>query len=104
MIELVKNAELHNIHTTFLNFSPTLRGFIYPCTNGHYHIIINNRFTREMQQKVLLHETYHIKHHVPNLFYLIGLDMQRITIEKEAADAVLELITDLNRGDSEDYF
>ena len=71
-------------------------GFVYLDTlHKFYHIIINKNLTFEMQKKVLNHEKAHIKKHLPEHPYIIGLDMKHIKIEKEADKIANEIIKSL---------
>lgn len=68
-------------------------GFVYVCFTGHYHIIINDRLSKNQQESVLAHEIKHIRSDLPNYNYIIGIDMQHSKFEKEADQASLFLST-----------
>ena len=58
-------------------------GFVYESTKGDIHIIINSKLSAELQEKVYLHELYHIRNDFKRN-RIIGIDMQHQEIERRA--------------------
>jgi len=93
--EIIKNAKQYGIHIRREEIHPRVRGFVYPCPSGHYHVIINLNLNYESQCKTAIHEIAHVRHHLPEKIYFIGLDMKHIKIEKEADKIANEIIKSL---------
>ena len=77
-------ARENNIFHTFLPLSPEVYGFVYLSSTQKYFVIINDSLTSELQKEVFLHEVEHIVYDMPELGYVIGLNMQHSSIEKNA--------------------
>lgn len=59
-------------------------GFVYQSKRGRYHIFISEDLSPKAQKMVFLHELYHILNDLPNMGYIIGIDMQREEFELKA--------------------
>lgn len=66
------------------NLNADIAGFVYKSRKNIYHIVINSNLNWKAQTRVFLHEIYHIENDLPNLGYIIGLDMQHDYIETNA--------------------
>ena len=77
-------ARENNIFHQFVKLESEIYGFVYRSSGGNYYIIINKNLTRELQKEVFLHEVEHIIHDMPEVGYIIGLDMQYSPMEKRA--------------------
>jgi Zn-dependent peptidase ImmA (M78 family) len=77
-------ARENSIFHTFSPLNPEVYGFVYLSSFHKYFIIINKNLTKELQKEVFLHEVEHIIYDMPELGYIIGLDMQHSSIEKKA--------------------
>ena len=87
-------ARSNNIYHTLISLVSEVYGFVYLSSFGYYYIIINENITKELQKEVFCHEVEHILYDMPNIPYIIGMDMQYSQIEKEAdnfAQAVMEV-------------
>ncbi|MBB6218223.1 Zn-dependent peptidase ImmA (M78 family) [Anaerosolibacter carboniphilus] len=74
-----------NIKTTIaFNMSSKIHGFVYVSKKGNYHIILNGNISYETQCHTFLHEINHILRDLPQMNYIIGLDMQHERFEMEA--------------------
>jgi hypothetical protein len=65
------------------NLSSNIYGFVYVSRKGNYHIVLNGNINYETQCKVFLHEVKHITRDIPNIPYIIGIDMQAEEFEIE---------------------
>ncbi len=77
-------ARSNNIYHQFIKLDSSIYGFVYKSTLGNYYIIINKNLTKELQKEVFLHEVEHIMYDMPNVGYIIGMDMQYSKIENNA--------------------
>jgi len=77
-------ARENEIYQKIMPLSPKVYGFVYLSSFHKYFIIINKDLTKELQKEVFLHEVEHIVYDMPKLGYVIGLDMQHCSIEKDA--------------------
>ena len=82
-ISYQEGARSNNIYHTLISLVSGVYGFVYLSSFGYYYIIINKNLSTEMQKEVYLHEVEHILYDMPNIPYIIGLDMQYSTIENE---------------------
>lgn len=74
-----------NIRTTItFNMTANVYGFVYVSKKGNYHIILNGNINYETQCKVFIHEVKHIVKDLPEMDYIIGLNMQHERFEREA--------------------
>ncbi|MDD3224729.1 MAG: hypothetical protein PHX70_08550 [Clostridium sp.] len=74
-----------NIKTTIAcNLPVSILGFVYLSKRGNYHLILNGNINYNSQCKVFIHEIKHIAYDMPNIGYIIGLDMQYTYMEKSA--------------------
>jgi Zn-dependent peptidase ImmA (M78 family) len=84
-------------NNVFVHVVP-LRGeiyaFVYYSRKGRYHVLINEAICCEAQHKFLLHELKHIIIDMPGSTCIVGMDMQRYSIE-ETADQAAEHYVDL---------
>lgn len=79
----VMNA--YNIKTTIAcNIPANILGFVYISRRNNYHLILNGITNYETQCKVFVHELKHIVYDMPNVGYMIGLDMQHTCMERDA--------------------
>jgi hypothetical protein len=79
-----------NIKTTIAcNIPASVLGFVYLSRRSNYHLILNGDVNYETQCKVFIHEVKHIVYDMPNMGYMIGLDMQ-YTYMEQSADTVAE--------------
>ncbi|MDF2884422.1 MAG: hypothetical protein K0R54_4989 [Clostridiaceae bacterium] len=79
-----------NIKTTIAcNIPASVLGFVYLSRRSNYHLILNGDVNYETQCKVFIHEVKHIVYDMPNMGYMIGLDMQ-YTYMEHSADTVAE--------------
>lgn len=91
------NIPFHEVMNTFGiriaigNLPSSTLGFTYLSRKGHYHLILNGNINYETQCRTFVHEIKHICSDMPNIGYIIGLDMQRIEFEAEA-DIVAEAV------------
>lgn len=69
-----------------------LAGFIYRSRRGRYHIFISNSLSNEAQRRVFLHEAYHAIVDMPNMPFVIGIDMQNERFEIMAEETARMLI------------
>lgn len=74
----------YGISVTLEDLVPEVLGFTYVSSNQYYYVVINININYEYQQNVLAHELKHIIYDVPQMGYIIGLDMQRTTFEQDA--------------------
>ena len=74
---------MEDINITYEKMSLCVWGFVYLDIKGITHIIINDRLTFEMQQKVINHELAHIRNDFKRN-RIIGIDMQHHKIERRA--------------------
>lgn len=77
-------ARENEIYQKIMPLSPEVYGFVYLSSTQKYFVIINDSLTSELQKEVFLHEVEHIIYDMPRLGYIIGLDMQHSSIEKNA--------------------
>ncbi|MFW6265032.1 MAG: hypothetical protein ACOC3B_02895, partial [Bacillota bacterium] len=77
-------ARSNNIYHQFVKLASSIYGFVYRSTQGNYYIIINKNLTLELQKEVYLHEVEHIIYDMPDVGYIVGMDMQHCKIEKKA--------------------
>lgn len=74
-----------NIKTTIAcNIPVSVLGFVYLSRRGNYHLILNGDVNYSTQCKVFIHEVKHITEDIPNMGYIIGLDMQHTYVEQSA--------------------
>jgi hypothetical protein len=74
-----------NIKTTIAcNLPSSILGFVYLSRRGNYHLILNGEVNYKTQCKTFIHEIKHIANDMPNMGYMIGLDMEHTSMEKEA--------------------
>ena len=95
IIEIIDNAKQYGIHITREELHPRIRGFVYPCPDDHYHVLINLKLNYESQCRTAIHEITHVRHHLPNMVYFIGLNMQHIKMEDEANEIASKYIKSL---------
>lgn len=76
-------ARENNIFHQFIKLESEIYGFVYRSSGGNYYILINKNLTRELQNEVFLHEVEHIVYDMPEVGYIIGLDMQYSPMEKQ---------------------
>lgn len=66
------------------NLPSGIHGFVYVSKRENYHIILNGNIGYEAQCRTFAHEVKHIIKDLPQVSYIIGLDMQHIEMELEA--------------------
>ncbi len=88
---LDKNISFHEIMNTYnirtsiaFDIPASILGFVYVSRRGNYHLILNGNVNYTSQCKAFVHEIKHITYDLPNMGYIIGLDMQHIYFENEA--------------------
>ncbi len=81
----------YDVRFHLVKLGPGVLGFTYRSRRGRYHVFISDELSPPGVEAVLLHETYHILKHLPNIPYIIGIDMQDTEIEKEANIYVFKL-------------
>lgn len=90
----VMNA--YNIKTTIAcNLPSSTLGFVYLSRRGNYHLILNGEVNYKTQCKTFVHEIKHIANDMPQLGYIIGLDMQ-YTYMEQSADIVAAQLYNFN--------
>jgi len=72
------------IRVTIGNLPTTVAGFTYRSKKGYYHLILNANLSYETQCRTFMHEIKHIACDMPEMSYIVGLDMQRSSFEYEA--------------------
>ncbi|TDO92295.1 hypothetical protein DFR79_106108 [Halanaerobium saccharolyticum] len=77
-------ARENNIYQEFLSLSPRIYGFVYFSPFNNYYVIINKNITLELQKEVYLHEIEHILYDLPEVSYIVGVDMQHTEMENKA--------------------
>lgn len=90
-IPVYEAFKIYNISVTVLDMPASLLGIVYVTRRLNYKILINNNINYECQQNVLAHELKHIIYDIPNIGYIIGMDMHRTALEQDA-DCVGEAI------------
>jgi len=81
-----------NIKTTIaFNIPASILGFVYLSRRQNYHLILNGNINYETQCHVFLHEIKHITEDIPNIGYIIGLDMQCTYMELSADNVANKL-------------
>lgn len=84
----VMNA--YNIKTTIAcNIPSSVLGFVYLSRRNNYHLILNGNVNYETQCHTFVHEVKHIVYDMPNMGYIIGLDMQHTCMEMNADKMLL---------------
>ncbi len=79
----VMNA--YNVRTSIaLNIPANILGFVYVSRRSNYHLVLNGNVNYETQCRTFIHEIKHITYDLPKVGYIIGLDMQHISFEKDA--------------------
>ncbi|WP_039653786.1 hypothetical protein [Clostridium tyrobutyricum] len=87
-----------NIKTTIgFNIPSSLLGFVYVSRRGNYHLILNGSINYKTQCRVFIHEIKHITDDMPNIGYMIGLDMQHTNME-QSADDIADMICGTNNN------
>ena len=66
------------------HLNENILGMVYKTKRQNYVIVLNGNVNYETQCSVFMHEIYHIEHHLPEIGYFIGIDMQHTEIEIEA--------------------
>jgi len=69
-------------HTVQLG--PGVAGFVYKSRKGVYHIFVSEDLSPEGRRHIIFHEINHILKDMPVIPYVIGVDMQRYSIETSA--------------------
>lgn len=77
-------ARSNNIHHTFIKLVSEVYGFVYCSSWKNYYIVINKNLTQELQKEVFIHEVGHIMYDMPDVGYIIGIDMQHSNMENKA--------------------
>lgn len=100
LYKLLSNKELsphdilnnYNIKLTIVHeLSSLIYGFVYLSRLGSYHLIINGNINYMAQKRTFIHEIKHIISDMPQIGYIIGIDMQRTKLEAET-DKIAESI------------
>ncbi|OGO77630.1 MAG: hypothetical protein A2Y23_11790 [Clostridiales bacterium GWB2_37_7] len=65
------------------NLPAAIYGFVYKGIKGNYLLVLNGNINYKTQCEVFLHEIKHIISDMPNIGYIIGLDMQHTVLETE---------------------
>lgn len=88
---LSESIPFHEIMNTFdiktsiaFNLCSNIYGFVYTSRKGKYHIILNGNLSYETQCRTFVHEIKHIISDMPNMGYIIGVDMQHEPFEVDA--------------------
>ena len=75
-----ENAECtlraRNIYTSVGDLGPRIRGMVYECSQGHYHVIAADWLDPIQRRAVFWHEVGHILRDFPQGSRMIGLDRQ----------------------------
>lgn len=87
----------YGISVSLEGLVPELLGFTYVSSMLNYYVVINSSVNYEYQQNILAHELKHIIYDVPQMGYIIGIDMQRTTFEKDAkyvGESIVQYLAD----------
>lgn len=83
----------YNIKTSMAYSLPSpVLGFVYVSKRNNYHLILNANTNHETQCKTFVHEIKHITYDLPEMGYIIGLDMQCTYFEDEANRVAEEVV------------
>ncbi|MBC2580590.1 hypothetical protein [Clostridium sp. DJ247] len=86
----VMNA--YNVKTSVaFNMPASVLGFVYLSRRNNYHLILNGNVSYETQCHTFVHEIKHIVSDMPEMGYIIGVDMHRTYIERDADEMTLDL-------------
>jgi len=86
----VMNA--YDIRTSIaFNLECSVLGFVYLSRRKKYHLILNGNVNYETQCKTFVHEIKHITQDMPQMGYMIGINMQYTYFENEA-DIIAERV------------
>lgn len=100
LYKILNNKELsphdilnnYNIKLTITHgLSSLVYGFVYLSRLGSYHLIINGNMNYMAQKRTFIHEIKHIISDMPQIGYIIGIDMKHTPLEIEA-DKIAESI------------
>ncbi len=69
----------------------SVAAFVYYSKKGRYHIFVNTFLSPEARREVFLHELYHAVEDMPKVGYILGLDLYRTPIEKNADAFAIKL-------------
>lgn len=83
-INYIDWARDNNIYQKILPLNPGIYGFVYLSSFQNYYVIINSNITLELQKEVFCHEVEHIMYDMPEMGYVIRIDMQYSKIERQA--------------------
>lgn len=61
-----------------------IAGFVYRSRLDRYHIFISSSLNEETQRRVFFHEAWHIIVDMPQMPFVVGIDMQGERFEAEA--------------------
>jgi len=70
------------------NLSQSVYGFVYKSNLKGYLLVLNGNINYDAQCKVFLHEIKHIINDMPNMGYIIGLDMQQKSFEADIYNSI----------------
>ena len=84
----VMNAYGINTAIAF-NLPSCVYGFVYRSNRKGYLLVLNGNINYETQCRIFLHEISHIVNDMPNMGYIIGLDMQNEQFEMIADNAIM---------------
>jgi len=70
------------------NISQSVYGFVYRSNQKGYLLVLNGNINYETQCRVFLHEIKHIINDMPNMGYIIGMDMQYALFEIETVHLI----------------
>ncbi len=91
--------QAHDIYHHEIPIHASVAAFVYQSRKGKYHIFVNTYLSPEARQEVFLHELYHVVEDMPNEGYILGFDMYRNPIEKNADAFAIEITAStINKG------
>lgn len=70
----------------------SIAAFVYRSRKGRCHILVNTYLSPEARKEVFLHELYHVVEDMPRVGYILGIDIYKTSIEKNADAFAKELM------------
>lgn len=90
-ISLDEIMRAYDIYHHEVPISTSVAAFVYCSRKGRYHIFINTHLSPEARREVFLHELYHVIEDMPKAGYILGVDMYRKPMEKNADIFAMEV-------------
>jgi Zn-dependent peptidase ImmA (M78 family) len=84
MVQLPVSFITDNIVCHLVPIGEGITGCVYLSKKQRYHIFISDSLSPEATREVFCHEMHHILYDLPEIPYIIGIDMQREEIEEKA--------------------